>query len=198
MISAPTGAAIVSAKRTGGVQAEPLIAQSSSSVRGRAMLAPTQMYQTRNIQRQNAPIEGSVPLTGRQPESEYYQSPRSDARRTSCSRGRAALHLQACPRIPRRGHAAGITEKGVQNRRFWCVFGYFCHKTKVTAGPGCASPGHRARNNSPAAGGGRNHAGQAAKNSKGPLRLGEVPRKKSNYLWSTEYICLMSSSTLLE
>ena len=136
---------------------------------------PTPDASYRIIPRQNAPLgrhcacgpttgpaaplarhcpDGSDPLTGRQPELEYYQTPRSDARRTSCSRGAAALHLQACPKIPRRGHAGGITEKGVQNRRFWCVFGYFCHKTKVTAGPGCASPGHRAETVPPAAGGG--------------------------------------------
>ena len=131
---------------------------------GRMISAPTQMHRTESIPRQNAPPgrhcacgptagpaaplarhgpDGSVPLTGRQPELEYYQTPRLDARRTFCSRGAAALHLQACPKIPRRGHAGGITEKGVQNRRFWCVFGYFLHKQKVTAGPGCASPGHR-------------------------------------------------------
>ena len=95
--------------------------------------------------------DGSDPLTGRQPELEYYQTPRSDARRTFCSRGIAALHLQACPKIPRRGHAGGITEKGVQNRRFWCVFGYFCHKTKVTAGLGCVSPGYQTETTPPAA-----------------------------------------------
>ena len=83
----------------------------------------------------------SVPLTGRQPELEYYQTPRSDARRTSCSRGIAALHLQACPKIPRRGHAGGITEKGVQNRRFWGTFAYFSYKGKVGRRPGAGARG---------------------------------------------------------
>ena len=125
------------------------MARSSPSVRGRTMCAPTQIHRTEAYSNRTPPVAGSVPLTGRQPESEYYQTPRSDARRTSCSRGTETLHLQACPKIPRRGHAAGITEKGVQNRRFWCVFGYFLHKQKVTAGPGCASPGHRAETASP-------------------------------------------------
>ena len=97
------------------------------------------------------PVDDSVPFTGRQPELEYYQSPRPDARRAICSRGSAALHLQACPKIPRRGHAAGITEKGVQNRRFWCVFGYFCHRTKVTAGPGRGAPRYRTETAPPTA-----------------------------------------------
>ena len=83
--------------------------------------------------------DGSDPLTGRQPESGYYQTPRSDARRTSCSRGAAALHLQACLKIPRRGHAAGITEKGVQNRRFWGTFACFSYKGKAGPGPGAGS-----------------------------------------------------------
>ena len=135
-------------------------ARSSPSVRGWMISAPTQMHRTESIPRQNAPPgghcacgpttgpaaplsrhcpDGSVPLTGRQPELEYYQTTRSDARRTIRSWGSAALHLQACPKIPRRGHAGGITEKGVQNRRFWCVFAYFLHKQKVGPGSGAGS-----------------------------------------------------------
>ena len=119
---------------------------------GRTMCAPTRCISLEECFNRTPPIADSPPLTGRQPELVNRQSPESDARRTFCSRGAAILHLQACPRIPRRGHAGGITEKGVQNRRFWCVFGYFCHKTKVTAGPGCASPGYRIEPASPCPG----------------------------------------------
>ncbi len=46
---------------------------------------------------------------------------------------------------------AGKAEKGVQNRRFWCVFGYFLHKQKVPEGSGGEkSPGYRIESASPA------------------------------------------------
>ena len=58
----------------------------------------------------------------------------------SCSRGTAALCLQVCPKVRRRGGRPNGTapSKGVQNRRFWRAFGHFSRVGKVTAGRGAA------------------------------------------------------------
>ena len=87
------------------------------------------------------PVDGSTPLKGRQPELVNYQSPRSDARRTCSSRGTATLHHRRTPANPSpRTRRTGGAEKGVQNRRFWRVFGYFCRAAKVPEESGGEEP----------------------------------------------------------
>ena len=87
------------------------------------------------------PIDDSIPLTGRQAELVNCQTTRSDARRTSCSRGIAALHLRACSRIPL------VLE--VRNPGSGVLLPTFPTREKQARGPGRAAPGLSNRNRSP-------------------------------------------------
>ena len=79
------------------------------------------------------PLADSTPLTGRQPEPVNYQAARSDPRRISGSCGTATLHLRPMFAKPPYRAAARTCRpvKGVLNRRFKRVFGYFCRVAKV-------------------------------------------------------------------